>query len=553
MKNEKIHFSNFDEANLKSAPSKGAVGGIQVAALLLTAITLLIPRLDGLPYFPGKYLWAEDGSVFINQAQTFGLASLWMPYNGYLHVYPRLIAILANNFALINRPVITSTGWFLAYIFMFFVLIRRAYNFGLGFLPILLLVILVSLQPHNGENFFNITNSQWMLGAGLSFLVLTSANDTSRLSPAKLIVLILLGLTGPFSIILIPALFLKAIAYKDIRQNFWEYCVILFCAGIQALVLINSGRVATTEIGALPWNWIISFIRIALFGADSRVAVAAAVSFWCLLAFVIFCNRAPNAERQKASISSGLMFFAAALFVIASQYSVKHNPMGIVVLGGGNRYTWVPYSLVFFGAILLSAERRTIQVLIFATALIISYKNFHYTSSSNLQFKSFANFSDYKEVAIPIHPQWPTYPGWYIAGSPDVKKRLQPNNEKHIRLSDISASGADVKFSYDRLHVTSTTNDPILIFTNSIVCEKASDVAMEIDLIRSSEGWIQLFWGTETNNFSESNSLRRWYPTGLVKAQFAFPNNGTGIHIRFDPMELPGKAEITGVTAYCLP
>lgn len=44
-----------------------------------------------------QYLWAEDGSIFINQAHTLGLAALWQPYAGYLHLYPRLVALLANQ------------------------------------------------------------------------------------------------------------------------------------------------------------------------------------------------------------------------------------------------------------------------------------------------------------------------------------------------------------------------------------------------------------------------------------------------------------------------
>lgn len=74
--------------------------------LLLLVIAILIFRMDEFSYFPGKYLWAEDGSVFINGAQSLGVAALWKPYAGYVHAYPRLISLLANHFELIHRPQI---------------------------------------------------------------------------------------------------------------------------------------------------------------------------------------------------------------------------------------------------------------------------------------------------------------------------------------------------------------------------------------------------------------------------------------------------------------
>lgn len=38
-------------------------------------------------------MWAEDGLVFLQQARDHGLASILDPYNGYLHIAPRLLAL----------------------------------------------------------------------------------------------------------------------------------------------------------------------------------------------------------------------------------------------------------------------------------------------------------------------------------------------------------------------------------------------------------------------------------------------------------------------------
>ena len=93
------------------------------------------------------------------------------------------------------------------------------------------------------------------------------------------------------------------------------------------------------------------------------------------------------------------------------------------------------------------------------------------------------------------------------------------------------------------LLIDSSRNDSILVSNNRFICENATDVGLEIEINRTSEGWMQLFFNS-TPNFSEIKSLRRWYPSGFVKAQFAFPNEPGGFYIRLDPDKLPGSDNI---------
>ena len=146
--------------------------------------------------------------------------------------------------------------------------------------------------------------------------------------------------------------------------------------------------------------------------------------------------------------------------------------MGIVALGGGNRYTWIPYVLVFFGAILASNPRRIVQAILFVLALFVCYKNFHNVTSSNLQFKSFAKFSDYKNVIIPIHPQWPTFPGWSINGTPSGSKSLEHVNQINIDLGGFSGFGSELNLSSHGLQIASSGNDPILVSNGRLSLRK---------------------------------------------------------------------------------
>jgi hypothetical protein len=136
---------------------------------------------------------------------------------------------------------------------MFLLLILRAKELGASFYSLVFLVTLVSLQPNYGENFFNITNAQWLLATGLSVLILTISSEPFRITFTRFVFLLLMGLTGPFSIILIPVLALKAFLQKDVKNNAWIFITLLGCALVQIYCLVNSGRAATGGINTQFW------------------------------------------------------------------------------------------------------------------------------------------------------------------------------------------------------------------------------------------------------------------------------------------------------------
>jgi hypothetical protein len=539
----------------ETAVTAGArLSGWRLAFLLVLATAVLIPRLDGLTYIPGQYLWAEDGPIFINQTQAMGVAALWTPYAGYLHTYQRVVAQVADALTLVQRPPVFLVGWLIAYLFMCAALIRRMHALGVGVVPLAVLVSLVSLQPHYRENFFNLTNSQWLLGAGYSILVLTRAATGRPPSLAESGLLIVLGLSGPYCIILVPALLLTAVlrhgfTARAFQANRRLLTIVIACAAVQVGVLATSERATPAGPGSQPSEWAFSFALMAGFGADDPVTVGAAVMFWALLASMFVRGRESRRGRGEREVLPVVFLVVAATIVLAGQYTTRSNLMGIVAHGGGNRYTWIPYVLAFSSATLASARFPAGRAMLFVLAAILCYGNFQKVPGPNLQFASFANFARHASVTIPIEPQWPVYPGWHVEGRPSGER---PVYQQAIDLDSFAAHRAGVTMSGDGLQIDAEHPDPALLSSVGLDCRRARDVAVEIDLDRSTGGWMQLFWAGD-GAFDESSSLRRWYPGGVVKAQFAFPNQPGGTFIRFDPLETPGRAVLHRVTAYCLP
>jgi len=73
----------------------------------------LLPKLGG-NYDIATYLWAEDGTVFANQAFKEGESAFLLPYAGYLLLVPRLAAYVANLFDSSALPYIFFFTWHIA-------------------------------------------------------------------------------------------------------------------------------------------------------------------------------------------------------------------------------------------------------------------------------------------------------------------------------------------------------------------------------------------------------------------------------------------------------
>ncbi len=146
-------------------------------------------------------LWAEDGTIFLVQAEQLGAQAFTTPYMGYLHTLPRVIAWLAPE-------ALDPAWWPLFYNSTAFViwLLVLAWLFSprleLPGKPWLALAPLI--VPHSGEVMFTITNLQWITALVLLLHPMMAPPRTSGERRNDLVILALLALTGPFAIIFAP-------------------------------------------------------------------------------------------------------------------------------------------------------------------------------------------------------------------------------------------------------------------------------------------------------------------------------------------------------------
>lgn len=168
-------------------------------ALFVAAFFLLFLKSpDALTY---PQFWAEDGAVFFKQQLGEVFPQVFVPYAGYLHVGPRLIAWLASHFSYSISPLIFNVSALcIDAACITYAALWASRIFGLYVVLISFFVI-----PTAGDIFGSITNIQWFLQF---FLVLALLAPNWSCSNAKIankliyIPVLIAALSGPFSTLL---------------------------------------------------------------------------------------------------------------------------------------------------------------------------------------------------------------------------------------------------------------------------------------------------------------------------------------------------------------
>lgn len=521
-----------------------------VMLVILAATASLYLRIDQFHHLASRHLWAEDGNVFLNDASA-GWATLWRPYAGYIHLYPRLIALISQCVELINRPNILICGWLISYALLVHAIARLMRSVGASPIHTAAAVALVSLQPQNGEVLFNITNSQWMMGAALFTIAVTPQQGTTRTSPLKLGVVALMGLTGPFSILLAPIIILYLWHRPTWRGNRSLYAVIVATSVIQAWVLLSSGR--ATQPGTIaPFSeWLATLTRQLTLGAGKPITYVAAFLFLSLSSYLLLKTPKDSPARQT-SVAAMISFLAITQ---ASAYAIKDAPMLTSPLSSGSRYNWIPYTLIILYGIVISAraDKKT-RILLMAAVSLISMKATKATIVEELQFESYARFSEIKPVIIPINPVWNMYPGWHISARPRTaiqsKADIDTDFPASLLRKDLSSTSISTVEDKNIL-IKSESGIEHAVLDTGDRCRNHLSVGLEIDLKRDNDGFVTLRW-SESEGFPEQNSLKRWYPNGTITTQFAFQRGHQSRFLQITPMDRQGTTLIHSIRVYCL-
>jgi hypothetical protein len=222
------------------------------------------------------------------------------------------------------------------------------------------LILALALVPHDGEVLLCFCNIQWLLVLGL-FLTWVSA-DAATLGERiwDCAFAGLAGLTGPFSVFLLP-LFGIRVALRRTRESFLLAIVLALCAGIQATLL---------------YRWRAQFFGP---GPADPMGLSSAMTWRTFGTFFLGYGRlplnfgwislliGPGLAALVAGIAAGSRFWrtaqagmvaAASAVTVAVAFRFLHAPASILPSGNGDRYFFLPHVLLAWLLIVAGLEYR---------------------------------------------------------------------------------------------------------------------------------------------------------------------------------------------------
>jgi hypothetical protein len=344
------------------------VGWLAFVVLAITIVVLRRPEsLTDAAFF------YEDGQVFYIGA-FFGspLDQLTRQYEGYLHVIPRLVAMLERLVPPASAPLIGNGVALLVVVGVAaYIASGRLANVIPERRTRVLLAIVFLLLPGAWETLGSITLVQWYLAIFLLLAGIAGAPRGRIGSAAELVAIAFAGLTGPFSLLFAPVFWVRAWRSRD-SWSITTAGLVTLVGAVQLTVLLFSGE----RSGQLPslqaigefltvrlWASVLGgFWMSGLIPRGIPIGAAVVASLLLLVAIVLTASAAPR--KLVAALAFGALVIVGA--------TLLDQPFGLPVspyLAG--RYVLIVSVLVAFTATLALGDGRQRRPAIRGAALAV--------------------------------------------------------------------------------------------------------------------------------------------------------------------------------------
>jgi hypothetical protein len=335
---------------------------------VLCAAVLLFSRCPSHLLHPE--FWAEDGADWLQYAYNYGLSSLTMPAGGYLQTLSRLGGLIAVQFPLTYAPLIFAVIAFIVQLSPVMLLLSRRGEALLPSLPARLLIVLYYVGvPNSYEVYINLTNAMWCFALTGFLLLVLPKPQTVAGTTLEAGCLVLVGLSGPFSVFLAPLAWWQVVELRrcaDAMKRVLYAVLLTLCALLQAAYVEMSGQNRLENIGA-TFSRLVHILADQIFlggiigGKDVWGLLRGGfwvqtwpAALWCLFAVIlglIAFYKGPSAYRQLAVMAT-LMLGGALKAPMVSEFVPQWKVMQYP--GIGDRYYIIPM-IAWFSALVVVA------------------------------------------------------------------------------------------------------------------------------------------------------------------------------------------------------
>ena len=378
-----------------------------VLTLILASFVLFLRKPDALlnPQF-----WGEDGVIFFHQCYAFGLNSLFLPYAGYLHTIPRLIALVCSPFPLVALPLLYNSSAFIG------LLLVCAYLFNPRLkLPVKpLFALSVVLIPYSSVCYLNITNLQWIMAPLLLLVQLQDPPRRSRQIVADYLLVIALGLTGPFVILCLP-LFITGYLMRRDKHSLGICMVACLAAAVQSSVLAATMKPAGPfSADGATWIKLIAYRGFGDLAFGRQISVSLTPCLLAILGLLIPMGLIVLARGDRERLHRIVVFvgFGTVVFA-AAMFKFRSTPEVLLRQGNADGYFFPVYLMLAWSLLLILDQqgiRRILAIILLTIFLAATARNFRAEPMIDYDWRSWCHqLTPDQRIEIPLNP-----PGWSI-------------------------------------------------------------------------------------------------------------------------------------------
>jgi len=311
-------------------------------------------------------LWAEEGIVFYEHAATMPpWHAIFLPYAGYLN-------LAANAAPVIARALVPleDAPWIITFIGLVFqccpaILLVCARDAWLQSpLVRIAALLLIAAAPQVEEVWLQTLHSQFHL-ALCAAIILALDIPRRRLAVFGGVLLFLGPLCGPPACIVAPLFLARAVIDRS-WARLWQTCALGAGAAVQVGLFYSHQSGRAYGIGPILLLCIVYIKQVIVPLLGPKIAAAASAQLQARIAAHLFPWRAVTVSlalfglfcvallrgRQAASI---WLFLAACCTGWIGYYGAIGAKLGILLIGGGGRYVFLPEVLASLALLALAA------------------------------------------------------------------------------------------------------------------------------------------------------------------------------------------------------
>ncbi len=397
-------------------------------------ISGLIYTIRAWEYIAKPQLYAEDGAVWLTDGFNLGIKSLFIPLNGFSHLFERLFGLLIAQLPLLWAPFLFNITAFFIFCLMVYYLYSARTKILTSTFERLFMLVSLCLIANVDELFFNFSNSVFLLGIIGVLLIVAKKSKNKYINVLEKSLFIITCLTLPFAWIYLVILLLDWLVLHK-RQLFFLMSAILGSI-VQLIIYLGSEttRSPVTLVSMLTKHIVLEIynqiIIPALLFARIDINTELPISlkrllftfilFVCLFVLTIIVFKKSNRQTKLlllfiagmtfASLKSPFIVGSSALdaikYMATSQFGDRYFIFGILGMS---------IALAKFGSIYLSKRIGHFALVIFTTIGALSSikhntfvvnKNFaDYTNDYSNGIKQMKNVDlSIQDVIIPVNP-----------------------------------------------------------------------------------------------------------------------------------------------------